>query len=112
MWLAKVQKPSDAIHFIVSAASLMLNILLLMVYPVQTLDKHTGHISYEYKEMALCSALSQKIWSQYPIKLIYNGIDHYFPFINDKIGLIANLGSMSYVRTLRLLLLKSPITLH
>ena len=93
MRLSKVQKPGDAIHLIVSAASLMLNIPLLMVYPVQTQDKHAGCISYEYKEMASCSALSHKIWSQYPIKLIYNGIDHYFAFINDKIGLIANLGN-------------------
>ena len=93
MRLAKAQKPGNAIHFIVSATSLMLNIPLLMVYPVQTLDKHTGRISYEYKEMASSSALSRKIWSQYPIKLIYNGIDHYFAFINNKIGLIANLGN-------------------
>ena len=93
MHLAKAQKPGDAIHFIVSAASLMLNIPILMVYPVQTLDKHSSRISYEYKEMASCGALSCTTWSQYPIKLIYNGIDHYFPFINDKIGLIANLGN-------------------
>ena len=93
MHLAKVQKSGDAIHFIVSAINLMLNIPLLMVYSVQTVDKHTGCITYEYKEMALCTALSRKIWSQYPIKLMYNGIDHYFAFINDKIGLIANLGN-------------------
>ena len=37
-------------------------------------------------------------WSQYPIKLIFNGIDHYFPFIDDKIGLIANLGNPAIAR--------------
>ena len=64
-----------------------------MVYPEQTVDKNTNRVTFNYKEMALCGALSQKIWSQYPIKLIFNGIDHYFPFINNKIGIIANLGN-------------------
>ena len=93
MRLAKVQKPGDAIHFIISATSLMINILLLMVYPEQTVDKNTNCVTFNYKEMASCHALSQKIWRQYPIKLIFNGINHYFPFINDKIGIIANLGN-------------------
>ena len=93
MCLTKAQKPSNAIHFIVSATSLMINIPLLMVYPEQTVDKNTNRVTFNYKEMALCGALSQKIWNQYPIKLIFNGIDHYFPFINDKIGIIANLGN-------------------
>ena len=50
MHLARAQKPGDAIHLIVSATSLMLNIPILMVYPVQLLDRYSGHISYEYKE--------------------------------------------------------------
>ena len=93
MHLAKAQKPGDAIHFIVSATSLMINIPLLMVYPEQTVDKNTNRVTVNYKEMASCHALSQKVWSQYPIKLIFNGIDHYFLFINNKIGIIANLGN-------------------
>ena len=93
MHLAKAQKPGNAIHFIVSATSLMINILLFMVYPEQTVDKNTNSVTFNYKEMASYSALSQKIWRQYPIKLIFNGIDHYFPFIYDKIGIIANLGN-------------------
>ena len=93
MRLAKVQKPGDAIHMIVSAMSLMLNIPILMVYPVQSLDRHSSRISYKYKEMPPCSAIAHMTWSQYPIKLIFNGIDHYFPFIDDKIRLIANLGN-------------------
>ena len=93
MRLAKVQKPGDATPFIISATSLMINIPLLMVYPEQTVDKNTNRVTFNYKEMALCHALSQKIWSQYPIKLIFNGIDHYFLFINNKIGIIANLGN-------------------
>ena len=94
MCLTKAQKPGNAIHFIVSATSLMINIPLLMVYPEQTVDKNTNRVTTKkYKEMALCHALSRKIWSQYPIKLIFNGIDRYFPFINDKIGIIANLGN-------------------
>ena len=43
MCLARAQKPGDAIHMIVSAASLMLNIPILMVYPVQSLDKLSGY---------------------------------------------------------------------
>ena len=43
MRLARAQKPGDAIHMIVSAASLMLNIPILMVYPVQLLDKLSGY---------------------------------------------------------------------
>ena len=93
MCLARAQKPGDAIHMIVGAASLMLNIPILMVYPVQSLDKHSGRISYEYKEMPSCAALARMIWRQYPIKLMFNGIDHYFPFIDDTIGLIANIGN-------------------
>ena len=93
MRLARAQKPGDAIHMIVSATSLMLNIPILMMYPVQSLDKHSGRISYEYKEMPACGAMARTTWNQYPIKLIFNGIDHYFPFIDDKIGLIANLGN-------------------
>ena len=98
MCLARVQKPGDAIHMIVSATSLMLNIPILMVYPVQSLDRHSGRISYEYKEMPPCGAMACMTWSQYPIKLIFNGIDHYFPFIDDKIGLIANLGNPAIAR--------------
>ena len=93
MHLTKVQKPGDAIHFIISATGLMINIPLLMVYPEQTVDKNTNCVTFNYKEMASCSALSQKTWSQYPIKLIFNGVDHYFPFINNKIGIIANVGN-------------------
>ena len=93
MHLARAQKPGDVIHMIVSAMSLMLNIPILMVYPVQSLDRHSGHISYKYKEMPPCGAMAHTTWSQYPIKLIFNGIDHYFPFIDDKTGLIANLGN-------------------
>ena len=93
MHLTRVQKPGDVIHMIVSATSLMLNISILMVYPVQSLGRHSGCISYEYKEMPPCGAMARMTWSQYPIKLIFNGIDHYFPFIDDKIGLIANLGN-------------------
>ena len=98
MHLARAQKPGDAIHMIVSATSLMLNIPILMVYPVQSLDRHSGRISYEYKEMPPCGAMAHMTWSQYPIKLIFNGIDHYFPFIDDKIGLIANLGNPAIAR--------------
>ena len=98
MRLARAQKPGDAIHMIVGAASLMLNIPILMVYPVQSLDKHSGRISYEYKEMPSCAALARTIWRQYPIKLMFNGIDHYFPFIDDKIGLIANIGNPTVLR--------------
>ena len=98
MCLARVQKPGDVIHMIVSATSLMLNIPILMVYPVQSLDRHSSHISYEYKEMPPCGAMAHTTWSQYPIKLIFNGIDHYFPFIDDKIGLIANLGNPAIAR--------------
>ena len=98
MRLARVQKPGDAIYMIVGAASLMLNIPILMVYPVQSLDKHSGRISYEYKEMPSCAALARTIWRQYPIKLMFNGIDHYFPFIDDKIGLIANIGNPTILR--------------
>ena len=98
MRLARAQKPGDAIHMIVSAASLMLNIPILMVYPVQSLDEHSGRISYEYKEMPSCAALAHTIWRQYPIKLMFNGIDHYFPFIDDKIGLIANIGNPTILR--------------
>ena len=93
MRLAKAQQPGDAIHLLVSATSVMLNIPILMVYPVQTLDRNSGRISYKYNEMAPCGAMSRSNWTQYPIKLIFNGVDHYFPFINDKIGLIANLGN-------------------
>ena len=64
-----------------------------MVYPEQTVDKNTNCVTFNYKEITLYGALSKKIWSQYPIKLIFNGVDHYFPFINDKIGIIANLGN-------------------
>ena len=40
MHLAKAQKPGDAIHMIASAImSLMLNIPILMVYPLQSLDR-------------------------------------------------------------------------
>ena len=98
MHLTRVQKPGDAIHMIVSATSLMLNIPILMVYPVQLLDKHSGRISYEYKEMPAYGAMARTTWNQYPIKLIFNGIDHYFPFIDDKIGLIANLGNPAIAR--------------
>ena len=42
--------------------------------------------------------MAHMTWSQYPIKLIFNGIDHYFPFIDDKIGLIANLGNPAIAR--------------
>ena len=93
MHLAKAQKPGDAIHFIISATALMINIPLLMVYPEQKVNKNTNRVTFNYKEMASCTALSQKTWSQYPIKLIFNGVDHYFPFINGKIGIIANLGN-------------------
>ena len=93
MCLARAQKPGDVIHMIVSAMSLMLNIPILMVYPVQSLDRQSSRISYKYKEMPPCGAMACTTWSQYPIKLIFNGIDHYFPFINDKIRLIANLGN-------------------
>ena len=93
MRLARAQKPGDVIHMLVSAMSLMLNIPILMVYPVQSLDKHSGRISYEYTEMPPCLAMARMPWSKYPIKLMFNGIDHYFPFIDDKIGLIANLGN-------------------
>ena len=58
MCLTKVQKPGNAIHFIVSATSLMINIPLLMVYPEQTVDKNTNHVTFSYKEMASCCALS------------------------------------------------------
>ena len=95
MCLTKAQKPGDAIHIIVSATSLMLNIPILMVYPVQSLDRHSGRIFYKYKEMPPCGAVAHMTWSQYPIKLIFNGIDHYFPFIDDKMGLIANLGNLA-----------------
>ena len=98
MHLARVQKPGDVIHMIVSAASLMLNIPILMVYPVQSLDKNSGCISYKYKEMPPCAALAHTIWRQYPIKLMFNGIDHYFPFIDDRIGLIANIGNPAISR--------------
>ena len=93
MHLARAQKPGDAIHMLVSATSLMLNIPILMVYPVQSLDKHSGRISYKYTEMPPCPAMACMPWSKYPIKLMFNRIDHYFPFIDDKIGLIANLGN-------------------
>ena len=43
MHLASVQKPGDAIHMIVSATSLMLNIPILMVYPVQSLIAAAFH---------------------------------------------------------------------
>ena len=98
MRLAKAQKPGDAIHIIVSATSLMLNIPILMIYPVQSVDRNSGRIFYEYKEMPPCGAMARTTWSQYPIKLIFNGIDHYFPFINDQIGLIANLGNPAVSR--------------
>ena len=58
MHLARAQKPGDAIHMIVSAMSLMLNIPILMVYPVQLLDRHSSCISYEYKEMPPCGAIA------------------------------------------------------
>ena len=48
--------------------------------------------------MPPCGAMARTTWSQYPIKLIFNGIDHYFPFIDDKIGLIANLGNPAVAR--------------
>ena len=97
MRLAKAQAPGDAIHLLVAVTSLMLNIPILMVYPVQSLDRNTRRISYEYNELAPCGAMSRSNWSQYPIKLIFNGVDHYFPFINDNIGLIANLGNSAVV---------------
>ena len=58
MHLAKAQKPGDAIHFIVSSTSLMINIPLLMVYPEQTVNKNTNRVTFNYKEMASCGALS------------------------------------------------------
>ena len=48
--------------------------------------------------MPSCAALAHTIWRQYPIKLMFNGIDHYFPFIDDKIGLIANIGNPTILR--------------
>ena len=48
--------------------------------------------------MPPCGAMARTTWSQYPIKLIFNGTDHYFPFINDKIRLIANLGNPAIAR--------------
>ena len=86
------QKVEDGIHVVVTGASIMLDIPILLVYPVQDKEKYTNRISYSFEEMA-ASSLSMPNWINYPIKLVFNGIDQYVPFISTQIAKVANAGN-------------------
>ena len=50
------------------ATSLMLDIPILIVYPVQDKDKYTNRVGYTFQEMS-ASSLSMPNWINYQIKV-------------------------------------------
>ena len=82
----------DGIHVVVAGASLMLDIPILIVYPVQGMDQNTGRVGYTFEETS-ASSLSMANWINYQIKLIFNGVDQYVPFISTQIAIVSNIGN-------------------
>ena len=90
--IGRSMKVEDGIHVVVAAASIMLDIPILIVYPVQGKDRHTGRVGYTFEETS-ASSLSMANWIDYQIKLVFNGVDQYVPFISTQIAKFANAGN-------------------
>ena len=79
-----------AIDFIISALSLMLEIPILMVRPIQHKSK-TNEIYYSYQEIFPTEEQKNNMSANSKIYLIWNGIDTFIPFLNISIAEIYNL---------------------
>ena len=79
------------IDFIISALSLMLEIPILMVHPIQHKSK-TNEIYYSYQEIFPTEEQKNNTSANSKICLIWNGIDTFVPFLNISIAEIYNLG--------------------
>ena len=90
--IGRGQKVEDGIHVVVAGANIMLDIPILIVYPVQDKDKYTNHVSYSFEETS-ASSLSMPNWIDYQIKLVFNGVDQYVPFISTEITKVSNAGN-------------------
>ena len=80
-----------AIDFIISALSVMLEIPILMVRPIQHKSK-TNEIYYSYQEIFPTEEQKNNTSANSKICLIWNGIDTFIPFLNISIAEIYNLG--------------------
>ena len=80
-----------AIDFIISALSLMLEIPILMVCPIQHKSK-TNEIYYSYQEIFPTEEQKNNTSANSKICLIWNVIDTFIPFLNISIAEIYNLG--------------------
>ena len=79
-----------AIDFIISALSVMLEIPILMVRPIQHKNK-TNEIYYSYQEIFPTEEQKNNTSANSKICLIWNGIDTFIPFLNISIAEIYNL---------------------
>ena len=82
----------NCIDFVVAAAGVMLDILILMVRPKQHKVMETGHVYYEIYEIKMCEEDEHLPANLHKIWLMVNGIDTFILFMKKEIGNIVNMG--------------------
>lgn len=87
------KRMEDAVHFVVAVCSVMLQLPIVLVYPIQNKDNRSRLVTYSFKEVPACQTLAKPNWQEYPVKLVFNGVDQYVPFIQHSIANVTNMGN-------------------
>ena len=82
----------NCIDFVVAAAGVMLDILILMVWPTQHKVMETGRVYYEFHEIKMREEDEHLPANLHKIWLMFNGIDTFIAFMKKEIGNIVNMG--------------------
>ena len=90
--LIEERSPGTSVDFVVAAASVMLDIPILMVRPTQHKVVKTGRVYYEFHEIRAMKSEQHLPVHKHKIFLMFNGIDTFVPFMKTKIASILNVG--------------------
>ena len=90
--LIQEKSPGTSVDFVVAAASVMLDIPILMVRPTQHKVVETGRVYYEFHEIRAMMSEQHLPVHKHKIFLMFNGIDTFVPFMKTEIASIFNVG--------------------
>ena len=82
----------NCINFVVAVAGVMLDIPILMVRPTQHKVMDTGHVYYEFHEIKMHEQDEHLPAHLHKIRLMFNCIDTFIPFMKKEISNIVNMG--------------------
>ena len=90
--LIEEKSPGTSVDFVVAAASVMLDIPILMVRPTQHKVLETGRVYYEFHEIRPLQSEQYLPAHKHKIFLMFNGVDTFVPFMKTEIASVLNVG--------------------